>query len=108
MPRRQMAVPARTPAWAARGRGRMEPQPTPPTAFVGRESELALLRAQLDEACAGRGGVVLLAGEPGIGKTRTAEHLAAHACARGARVFWGRCYEGDGAPAFWPWTQLLR
>ena len=76
--------------------------------LVGREDELALLRAQLDQACAGAGSVALLAGEPGIGKTRTAEELAADARLRGARVLWGRCYEGEGAPAFWPWVQLIR
>jgi DNA-binding CsgD family transcriptional regulator len=76
--------------------------------FVGREVELAALTADLDAAAAGRGGVVLLAGEPGIGKTRLAEELAAQATARGARVLWGRCWEGEGTPAFWPWVQLVR
>ena len=49
--------------------------------------------------------MVLLVGEPGIGKTRLAEEFARHA---GAEVLVGRCYEGAGAPAFWPWTQVLR
>src|SRR5262249_48906720 len=53
-------------------------------------------------------GLALLAGEPGIGKTRTAEELGALAREHGADVLWGRCYEGDGAPAFWPWVQALR
>src|SRR6266511_6106670 len=78
------------------------------TPFVGREAELAALTADLDAALAGRGGVVLLAGEPGIGKTRLAEELAAQASARGALVLWGRCWEGEGAPAFWPWIQIVR
>ena len=78
------------------------------TPFVGREAELAALTADLDAALAGRGGVVLLAGEPGIGKTRLAEELAAQASARGALVLWGRCWEGEGAPAFWPWVQIVR
>jgi DNA-binding CsgD family transcriptional regulator len=52
--------------------------------------------------------VVLLAGEPGIGKTRLAEELAAQATARGALVLWGRCWEGEGAPAYWPWVQIVR
>jgi eukaryotic-like serine/threonine-protein kinase len=76
--------------------------------FVGRVGELAELAADLDAVVAGRGGVVLLAGEPGIGKTRLAEELAARAAARGALVLWGRCWEGEGAPAFWPWVQVVR
>src|SRR6266536_1913611 len=76
--------------------------------FVGRAAELGRLVGLLDEAVAGRGGVVLLAGEPGIGKTRLASEFARHAAHRGARVLWGRCYEGAGAPPFWPWTQLLQ
>jgi DNA-binding CsgD family transcriptional regulator len=78
------------------------------TPFVGREAELAALSADLDAGVGGRGGVVLLAGEPGIGKTRLAEELAAQARARGALVLWGRCWEGEGAPAFWPWVQVVR
>jgi DNA-binding CsgD family transcriptional regulator len=77
------------------------------TPFVGREAELAALTACLD-AAAGQGGVVLLAGEPGIGKTRLAEELVAAATARGALCLWGRCWEGEGAPAFWPWVQVVR
>jgi DNA-binding NarL/FixJ family response regulator len=78
------------------------------TPFVGREGELAELSADLEVAVAGRGGVVVLAGEPGIGKTRLAEELAAHGTSCGALVLWGRCWEGEGAPAFWPWVQVVR
>src|SRR6476646_8669936 len=75
--------------------------PAPPDAaraLVGRAAELDRLVAARDEATAGRGGVALLAGEPGIGKTRLADELAAIARARGARVVWGRRPEGEGAP----------
>ncbi|HEY2443004.1 MAG TPA: AAA family ATPase, partial [Streptosporangiaceae bacterium] len=78
------------------------------TPFVGRAGELAALAADLDAAVGGRGGVVLVAGEPGIGKTRLAEELANRAAGRGAAVLWGRCWEGAGAPAFWPWVQVVR
>ena len=78
------------------------------TPLVGRAGELAALTADLDAAAAGRGGVVLVAGEPGIGKTRLAEELAARATVGGAVVLWGRCWEGAGAPAFWPWVQVVR
>src|SRR5262245_24021311 len=76
--------------------------------LVGRQRELALLAARLDAAAHGETGIVLLAGEPGMGKTRLAEEFAAGAQQRGARVLWGRCYEGEGAPVFWPWIQALR
>ena len=76
--------------------------------FVGREAELAQLRLAVGAARAGRGRVVLLAGEPGIGKTRTARELAAAARAAGMEVLWGRAWEEEGAPAFWPWAQALR
>src|SRR5262245_20052499 len=76
--------------------------------FVGREREIERLRGALDEAMSGRGRVLLLAGEPGIGKTRTAEEVAGHARQRGALVLWGRCYEAGGSPAFWPWLQVIR
>src|SRR5829696_4757614 len=79
-----------------------------PAPLIGRERELAALRACLDAALAGRGGGALLAGEPGIGKTRLAEETAAIARERGARVLWGRTYEGEGAPAYWPWIEVLR
>ena len=76
--------------------------------FVGRQREMETLSAALEGALAGRGGMVMLVGEPGIGKTRTAEQFAARAAQHGAQVFWGRCYEEPGAPPFWPWVQALR
>ena len=78
------------------------------TPFVGRQEELALLLGRLEAAGRGQGGIVLVAGEPGIGKTRLMEELAAEARARGTSVLWGRGYEGEGAPAFWPWVQIIR
>jgi DNA-binding SARP family transcriptional activator len=76
--------------------------------LVGRDAQLAVLDATLTGAAAGRGRLVMVAGEPGIGKTRLAEEVAVHAAAQGLRVVWGRCYEGEGAPAFWPWVQVVR
>jgi len=66
------------------------------------------LRAHLDAAVEGRGSLVMLAGEPGIGKTRLAEELTAIARAKGLGVAWGRCWEGEGAPPYWPWVQILQ
>ncbi len=76
--------------------------------FVGREAELETLRAGVDQSLSGHGRILLLVGEPGIGKTRTSEELATYAKLRGAQVLWGRCFEGEGAPAFWPWMQIIR
>ncbi|MGH7899635.1 MAG: ATP-binding protein [Candidatus Binatia bacterium] len=80
----------------------------PVRSFVGRARELDDLQTELSEAASGRGRLILVSGEPGIGKTRLAEELADHARAAGALVVWGRCWEGEGAPAFWPWVQVIR
>jgi tetratricopeptide (TPR) repeat protein len=74
--------------------------------FVGREAELDRLRSAFDEAFAGRGSLVMLVGEPGIGKTRTAQELSTYAQLRGGRVLWGRARESAGAPPYWPWVQI--
>jgi DNA-binding SARP family transcriptional activator len=76
--------------------------------LVGRDDQLAALDGVLAAARGGRGRVVLVAGEPGIGKTRLAEEAARRAAAAGMQVAWGRCHEGDGAPALWPWAQVVR
>jgi DNA-binding SARP family transcriptional activator/tetratricopeptide (TPR) repeat protein len=81
---------------------------TPSESFVGRESELAEFQAAFDEALAGRMSLFLIAGEPGIGKSRLADEATSLAEARRARVCWGRCWEAGGAPAYWPWVQALR
>ena len=76
--------------------------------FVGRQRELGVLKAALEDARAGRGRVVMLAGEPGIGKTRMIEELASYATTTGSQVLWGRCYEDSGAPPYWPWIEVTR
>jgi tetratricopeptide (TPR) repeat protein len=76
--------------------------------WVGRDAEIVELRAALDDALSGHTRLVLLAGEPGIGKTRTVEEFGTYAQLRGADVLWGRCYEGDPTPPYWPWTQIMR
>jgi tetratricopeptide (TPR) repeat protein len=79
-----------------------------PVPLIGRERELAELDAALAEACEGRGRLFFIAGEPGIGKTRLAEAVAQRGAARDMVPLWGRAWESAGAPAYWPWTQLLR
>jgi DNA-binding SARP family transcriptional activator len=76
--------------------------------FVGRECELAELVGALEDAMAGRGRLVLVVGEPGIGKSRLTDELIGHARERGVWVLLGRCWEAGGAPAYWPWVQSLR
>ncbi len=76
--------------------------------FVGRHAELALLRERLRVAQQGRPAMVLVAGEPGVGKTRLATEAAGLPQARDFHVAWGHCRETEGAPAYWPWTQALR
>ena len=76
--------------------------------FVGRVQELADLASALEEAVSGRGSLVLLTGEPGIGKTRLMSEFARLAGQRGVRVVTGRCWEEGGAPPYWPWMQVVR
>ena len=76
--------------------------------FVGRARELKWLSDAVGSTLAGRGALVLVAGEPGIGKTRLAAELAQRAIERDVVVCWGRCWESAGAPAFWPWMQVVR
>jgi len=75
--------------------------------FVGRQRELEALCIALDTACAGHVRLALLAGEPGIGKTRTALQLTAEASKQDAVIAWGRCHEEAGAPPYRPWAQIL-
>jgi DNA-binding NarL/FixJ family response regulator len=76
--------------------------------LVGRQRELDGLKAALEGALSGQGRLIMLVGEAGIGKTRTAEELASVARQRGVQVLWGRCPEERGAPTYWPWVQAIR
>ena len=68
--------------------------------LLGRNADLGRLQAAVSAARNGRGGLVLVTGEAGIGKTRLVEAATA-----GDRTLWGRCWESGGAPAFWPWVE---
>ena len=76
--------------------------------FVGRQREMDNLKSIFEEVLSGKGRMVTIVGEPGIGKTRTAQELATYASMRGAKVLWGRSYESGGAPPYWPWVQAIR
>lgn len=75
--------------------------------FVGREVVLQQIATAFDEVLEGRGQVTLLVGEPGIGKTRTVERALADVRRR-AGTYVGACFEGDGAPSYWPFVQIFR
>lgn len=76
--------------------------------LVGREHELFALDDALAQSEGGVGGLWLVVGEAGIGKSRLLEDVARRAEARGAIVAIGRAWESGGAPAFWPWVIVLR
>ena len=80
-----------------------------PAAFplVGREREQALLRAALAAALDGRGSLVLIGGEAGIGKTALAEAALAEAASQGALALVGRCYDLSETPPYGPWAEAL-
>jgi predicted ATPase len=76
--------------------------------LVGRVAELRTLRECIGAAIAGDGRRVLITGPRGIGKSRLLDEAAVFTRERGAIVHRARCWEEGGAPAFWPWTQILR
>ena len=87
--------------------------PTSPIAsseppFVGREREMALLSAALQRALEGEGGIVLVGGDNGIGKTRLIEAFTGSLVGSDILMLWGHSSEWEGAPAYWPWMQIGR
>ena len=77
------------------------------TAFVGRESERSAIRAAIDRALTGHGSVVMLAGGPGVGKTRLAMEMAEYASRVGFRYLVGHCYERDERFPFLPFAEII-
>ena len=76
--------------------------------FVGRESELAALRAAADEVVStGVGRMVVLTGEAGAGKTRLSSELARVLTDGGVPVIWSRCWGDGGSPPLWPWPDVV-
>jgi hypothetical protein len=85
--------------------GSDDPSSSLDVGLVGRDAELAAVLAAVSAADDDRARVVLIAGEPGIGKTCLARATVARVPGRTA---WSSCWEGDDAPSFWPWLQALR
>jgi class 3 adenylate cyclase len=88
--------------WATERPGR--PTLTP---FVGRQEEVTHLRHCLEGAIRGQGSLVLVAGEPGVGKTRLLSELAIDTADRGLQVLTGRAYETEGMPPYLPFIEAL-
>ena len=76
--------------------------------LVGRESELTFLQGCYEQARAGCGGLVLVHGEAGVGKSRLVEELADHLRWQGVRVLWGRCYEFERLLPYQPVGEALQ
>ncbi|GAA1847271.1 AAA family ATPase [Asanoa iriomotensis] len=75
---------------------------------IGREHPAAVLRAEIDRVTESHGGLVLVTGEAGIGKTTLVTGAVDEARARGVTVIGGRCWDSESAPGYWPWVQALR
>jgi class 3 adenylate cyclase len=118
--------PEARPASAAAVRARIEavrtspapPRPRPQEArrgsgrliwgrFVGREAELRRIEAALDAALGGHGSLLMLVGEPGIGKTRLSEEAGVYARLRGAQVLVGKCHETEAGLPYLPFVEAL-
>jgi class 3 adenylate cyclase/tetratricopeptide (TPR) repeat protein len=90
--------------------GATEPAPAPiegRTPFVGREQERAQLRERVDRANAGQGGLVLISGDAGVGKTRLAEEIGLEAAAAGMQFLSGRCDERRQGGPYAPLLDML-
>ena len=77
-------------------------------AFVGRQAELQQLRAAFDNATGAQGSLVVLVGEPGIGKTALCEHFSEFVSVHGGRRLVGHCYEeGSFRPPYQPFVEVF-
>ena len=77
------------------------------TPFVGRRQEREELRGLVERTRAGAGSLVMIGGEPGVGKTRLAEQVALDARRLGFAVFTGQCYETASDLPYRPWVEIL-
>jgi ABC-type oligopeptide transport system substrate-binding subunit len=100
------SLPGEMPATATLGRSPLDV--IAPVGLVGREQELAFLANCWNEARAGHGGLVLISGEAGVGKTRLVEAFADRLRWQGVRGLWGRCYEFERLLPYQPIAEALR
>jgi DNA-binding SARP family transcriptional activator len=116
--RRALPRPAHEPATAPRADRSLETEPgwtAAPSPFTGRGQELDRLTTAAAGAAVGHGHVAGVLGPPGVGKTRLLLELAARLESMatqekdaGPEVVWSHCFPGEGVPAHWLWTQVLR
>src|SRR6266498_5265735 len=92
-------------AWSGSVPGVAPPEPA--GVLVGRARELMAIATAMMAVRRGAARVVHLVGEPGIGKTALAEHVAALASGQGWVVAWGRAWDAGAAPPYWLWQQVL-
>ena len=76
--------------------------------MVGREAAMAAADAAISTAAAGAGGLLLISGDPGIGKSCFVQAVAERATGRGLQPGWGYAVDDAGAPALWPWQRACR
>ncbi|MFK0246453.1 ATP-binding protein [Amycolatopsis azurea] len=76
--------------------------------LIGRDHPAGVLRAEIARAAESHGGLVLVTGEAGIGKTTLVTGAADEAKRLGALVLNGSCWDSSSAPGYWPWTQVVR
>jgi hypothetical protein len=86
----------------------MMPEPRVAGDVVGRDRQVRVIDDAIAGAAKGRGQVLLVPGEPGIGKTRLARAAIERARAAGVRTAWAAAWQGDGVPPLWPWAELMR
>jgi class 3 adenylate cyclase len=79
----------------------------PLTPLVGRDSEQADLRRAVNQALAGHGGLAMVGGEAGVGKSRLVAEIGGTAGARGMRVLTGHCVEMDSTPPYLPYVEMI-
>lgn len=80
----------------------------PAPALIGRDHPAGILRAEIGRATESHGGLVLVTGEAGIGKTTLVTGAVAEARRLGALVLSGSCWDSESAPGYWPWVQVVR
>ncbi|NGO81618.1 AAA family ATPase, partial [Streptomyces sp. YC504] len=77
-------------------------------ALIGREHPARVLRTEITRTAESHGGLLLVTGEPGIGKTTLVTEAAQEARELGALVLTGACWDSGSAPGYWPWVQIVR